>query len=195
MSEPAGRLPTFADILALGEHVHAEIIAGELVIHASPSWPHGYAATGLSGELGAPFQRGRGGPGGWWILTEVDIELSSGDDVRPDLIGIRRSRMPSPPTERPLRVDPEFVAEILSPSTAAFDLGEKRAAYHTARVEHVWFVDPSLRTLTVLRWSADGYVILGVYRGGPPVALPPFEAVAVDVSALFPAEPEPGAAL
>ncbi len=186
MSATARKLATYGDILALGEDVHAEILGGELFIHASPSWRHGDASGSLMADLGKPFKRGDGGPGGWWLLQETDIVLSTGDVVRPDLLGIRRERVPLLPEERPMPADPDFVCEILSPSNEKYDLTEKQAAYLAAGVTHLWHLDPDRRLLTVMRHSPDGYVILLRGQDGQTLRLPPFEAIEIAVSGLFP---------
>ncbi len=188
MANPALKVPTYDDILALGEGVHAEILAGELRVHAAPSWQHGDAAMALAGDLDAPFRRGRGGPGGWWLLPETDLVMCTGDCVRPDFTGIRREKMPVLPDERPLVVDPDFVCEILSPSTRLYDETEKLEAYAAAGVQHVWHLDPHARLLTVMRHSPDGYVILRRGRPGQLLRLPPFEAIEIDIAGLFPLE-------
>lgn len=189
MSAAALKFPTYEDILALGEDVHAEILNGELFIHASPSWQHGDASGSVMMELGKPFKRGDGGPGGWWLLQETDIVLSTGDVVRPDLLGIRRDRMPTLPDDRPLAVDPEFVCEILSPSTETYDLTDKQAAYHAAGVEHLWHLSPHGRLLTVMRRAPEGYLILVRGRDGQTLRLPPFDAISIAISGLFPPLP------
>ena len=186
MSAPARRLATWEDILAMGEDVHAEILCGELTIHANPTWEHSQSQAATNNDLFGPFSRGRGGPGGWWILPELDVALGTGDILRPDLTGIRKARFPVLPKERPLPVDPDFVCEILSPSNRTYDLTDKRAAYHAAGVSHLWYVDPYDRYLEAFRHSPEGYVLIATGRDGQVLRIPPFEAIEIVVSDLLP---------
>lgn len=93
MGDPAKRRATYEDVLNAPEHMVAEIIDGELYLQPRPGKPHAAAASALGGELGPPFKRGRGGPGGWILLDEPELHLG-GDVLVPDLAGWRRERMP-----------------------------------------------------------------------------------------------------
>jgi hypothetical protein len=93
MADSAKRRATYEDVLAAPEHVIAEIIDGELRLHPRPAKPHAVAASALGEELGPPFKRGRGGPGGWILLFEPELHLAD-DILVPDLAGWRRERMP-----------------------------------------------------------------------------------------------------
>ena len=146
---------TYADIQALPEHLVGEILDGELIVSPRPASPHAVAASRLMIELGGPFDRGRGGPGGWTILTEP--ELHFGPQVMvPDLAGWRRERMPQVPDVPFFELEPDWVCEVLSPSTARIDRSRKMRHYARARVQHVWLVDPLATTLEVFRLDGDG---------------------------------------
>ena len=107
--------------------VHAEIVDGEIVVAPSPTPLHQATVGGVFAELRAPFQRGRGGPGGWWFIQDVDVAFGAHDVLRPDISGWRRDRLRDLPTERPISILPDWVCEGLSPSTAVIDQGAKRA--------------------------------------------------------------------
>lgn len=98
MSDAAPRLATYDDLLALPEETRAEIVAGEVRTAPGPLPKHSRAVRALGSCIGGPFDDddGRGGPGGWWILVEVDVRQSEHDIVRPDLAGWRRERLPEP---------------------------------------------------------------------------------------------------
>jgi Uma2 family endonuclease len=180
-------LATAETLIALGD-APCEVIHGAVVQKAEPSAEHGDAQAGLAAALRTPFHRkpgGPDGPGGWWILSEVDIELARHEIVRPDLCGWRRERLPNRPTGRPIRVRPDWVCEILSSSNAKTDLVDKLDIYRTAEVPHYWIVDPTTETLTVHRWTKDGYLI--ALRAGreASVRAEPFEAIELRVGLLF----------
>src|SRR5262245_18913222 len=121
MSQPARRPPTYADLLTLSEDVRAEIIGDEIVTLPAPRPRHSKPQGALRRFIGGPFDDddGFGGPGGWWIFVEVDVQLG-GEIVRPDLSGWRRDRLPDPDV-RPITVTPDWVCEVISTRYQAHD--------------------------------------------------------------------------
>jgi Uma2 family endonuclease len=192
MSESARRGATLEDFWAIPEEQRFhELIGGEIVPKASPSGEHGDAQGGIMGAVRGPFQRppGRGGPGGWWILLEVEVLLETGDMVRPDVAGWRRERCPQRPTGIPLKLRPDWICEVVSPSNAKQDTVTKLRLYHRMGIPHHWIADPRDNTLTVMRWSSDGYVTLMRAERGEAVRAEPFEAVELIVGTLFGDDP------
>jgi Uma2 family endonuclease len=196
VSEPAAKegRATAADLAALPDDARAEVVAGEVVPRAAPSFEHGDAQRVLAQTLGPPFvNRGGGGdaPGGWWIGTEVEIELESHEVYVPDLVGWRRQRVPERPSGRPVRHRPDWVCEIISPSTASRDRVLKHRVFHRAGVPHYWIVDPDARTLTVHRHQADGYlVVLTADESDARVRAEPFDAIELPLAVIFGADPD-----
>lgn len=171
-----------------------EIVRGSIVEKAAPSAEHADAQSYLALLIKGPFQRrpgGPGGPGGWWILTPADVELANHEVYRPDVVGWRRERLPERPKGRPIRVRPDWVCEVLSPSTARRDLIEKMQTLRECEVPHDWIVDPEHQTLTVYRWSREGYVVaLVASQSDRHVRAEPFDAVEIDVGLLFGEDPD-----
>ena len=186
--EPALRAATLDDLLKSIEEGRAcEILAGELVEKAAGDERHGAAQLEIGARVHPRYNRRPGGSGppvGWWIRTEVDILF--GDDVyRPDLSGWRRDRVPVMPEGWPVPIAPDWVAEVLSRSTASRDLGVKLWGYHRAGVGHYWVVDRLNEVLVVYQRNERAYeaVLTGVI--GQRVRAPPFEDVEIDVGRLF----------
>lgn len=175
---------TYEDLLRVPAHLVAEIINGELVTSPRPASLHALAASSIGGELYGPFHRGRGGPGGWVILDEPELHLHAHVLV-PDLAGWRRERMPQVPDASAFELAPDWVCEVLSPSTAVVDRVQKVPIYAQAGVGHVWLVDPVLQTVEALRLEAGGYRLLGTWTGDAKVRLEPFEAFELELSALW----------
>src|SRR2546430_16369641 len=96
MASPAKRPATYEDLLQVPRDKVAEIVDGDLHVSPRPASRHALASSALGSELGPPFQRGRGGPGGWWIIDEPELQLGP-DVLVPDLAGWRRDRMPEFP--------------------------------------------------------------------------------------------------
>src|ERR1700690_2368947 len=117
---PAKRPATYDDLFNVPAHLVAEIVDGELIPSPRPAARHATAASALGEELGPPFKRGRGGPGGWVILDEPELHIV-GQIMVPDLAGWRRERMPEIPDVAFFELAPDWVCEVLSPSTAALD--------------------------------------------------------------------------
>jgi Uma2 family endonuclease len=186
MSHPErGRGPaTYEDLVALPAHVVGEIVAGELYATPRPAPRHAAAASGLGGALHGPFDRGRGGPGGWVILFEPELHLGL-DVLVPDLAGWRRERMPRLPDEAFFSTAPDWICEVVSPSTAALDRVKKLAAYAREGVPHVWFVDPLAKTLEVLRLGAGRWELALTAAAEDVVRAEPFDALGLDLTALW----------
>ncbi|MBK8996668.1 MAG: Uma2 family endonuclease [Myxococcales bacterium] len=191
MTQSARRLATFADLCALGGGSFHEVLAGELVEKAAPSPEHARAQRALSRYVGGPFDDddGRGGPGGWWILTEVDVELERHEVVRPDLAGWRRERLPNPWGQRPIRVAPDWVCEILSPSDERRDRIHKAELYARSGVAHYWMVAPGERLVEAFALDRGAWLRLGAWSGDSgPARIPPFDSIELEVARLFPPE-------
>lgn len=157
------------------------------VLHANPrpAPKHAQAATTLGEELGPPFKRGRGGPGGWLLLDEPEIHLAA-DVVVPDLASWRRERMPEMPVDKAYFVlAPDWVCEVLSPSTASLDRGDKLKVYAASNVGHVWFVDPEARTLEILERDPKGYRLFEVFSGDAKERAVPFDAIELELGLLW----------
>lgn len=159
---------------------------------AAPTFEHGDAQSALALCLKGPFQRKPGGrfPGGWRIGTDVEVELAPSHVVRPDVVGWRRERVPERPEGAPVRVRPDWIGEVLSPSNQGLDRVTKLNAYHHFGVPHYWIVDPMGASLSVFRWTAEGYLLVLAANRGAVVRAEPFEAVPLAVGALFGDEEE-----
>ncbi len=194
MSETATRLRGWADILAAPEELKAEILGGELVTSPRPHPRHAFTQAELSTDIAGAFQRGRGGPGGWWILIEPDVSFGPHDIVAPDLVGWRRARVPAFPEEQPIAIRPDWICEVLSPRTASRDRTAKSDLYLRSAVPHYWLADPEARTLEVFELEEGRWLRLGAWGDGDRARVPPFDAIELEVGALFPPEsPRAGA--
>jgi Uma2 family endonuclease len=191
MAASVKRTMTIEDFLAIPEEQRFhELIGGELIEKTAPSGAHGSAQAGIVITLGPPFQRaaGRGGPGGWWFETEVELLLGA-EIVRPDIAGRRRERCPERPTEPIVKVRPDWLCEVLSPTNASNDTVKKQRLYHHHAIQHYWIVDPQQASRTVMRWSDAGYINVLVAERGETVRAEPFAEIEIDVGTLFGEDP------
>jgi len=177
------RFATYDDIVALPEHITGEIIDGELHTQPRPTSRHSRVETGLGRDLSGPFDPGRGGPGGWVILSEPELHLGPHVLV-PDLAGWRRERLPLIPDGH-IDVVPDWICEILSPGTARKDRARKLPLYGKLGVAHAWLVDPAAKTIEVLRFADSHWILLGTFGDDDSMRAEPFDAVAIDLAPLW----------
>lgn len=177
-----GRPATIADLEALPPGMKGEILDGELYVMPRPRSRHANIQLLIGSDVGSPYQRGRGGPGGWWILGEPGIELPGSAEVSPDLAGWKRERLPSLPLDAPIQLAPDWVCEVLSPSTRGYDQMVKRRFYARAGVTWLWYVDPEPRTLVASRLESGRWVELGVWGEDQKARIEPFDAAELDLA-------------
>ena len=181
----ARRRATYQDVLDAPAHLVAEVVAGTLYTHPRPAPPHTFATSVLGGELNPPFHRGRGGPGGWWILDEPELHL--GEDILvPDLAGWRRDRMPELPDTPYFTLAPDWACEVLSASTRRMDLQGKRPIYAREGVGYLWLVDPTDRTLDAFELHEGKWLLIASAKDDEPVSIRPFDAITFSLGDLWP---------
>jgi Uma2 family endonuclease len=157
---------------------------GDLYASPRPAVPHARAASVLGAKLLGPFDSGENGPGGWLFLDEP--ELHFGNDVLvPDLAGWRRERMPEATDDAYITLAPDWICEVLSPSTETLDRGKKLRVYAREGVAHAWLVDPLRQTLEVLALESSKWSLLVKHEGRVSVRAVPFHAIELALGALW----------
>jgi len=185
MSEPAGKEATYEDLYDLPENMTGEIIDGELIVTPRPSRKHVFAATSLGGVVTVSYQLGKtGGPGGWIILIEPEIRFGK-DTLVPDLAGWKRERFPVEEPHNWISVAPDWICEVISPSTARNDRVKKMRIYARHEVRHAWLIDPLLKILEVNRLEAGRWVSLDVFAENDKIRAEPFQEVEIDLGDLW----------
>ncbi|MBI5610207.1 MAG: Uma2 family endonuclease [Deltaproteobacteria bacterium] len=153
---------SYADVLAAPEHKIAEIVDGALMLSPRPGGAQAEAVAALVGQLVGPFWGPGGGPrkpGGW-----------------------RLERMPQRSEAPWIELAPDWLCEVVSPSTARHDRMRKLPIYARQGVLHVWLVDPLLETVEVLELRDGAYSIVQTAEGREKRAkLRPFDAVGLDL--------------
>jgi len=176
----------YEQLMALPPGLKGEIINGQLRAQPRPSGLHALASSRLGSDIEGPYGRGRGGPGGWWIIDEPEVHFTRDVEVLvPDLAGWRRERMPAVPEEHRFLISPDWVCEIFSPSSKSLDREEKMPLYARYGVGHAWLVDPKTRTLEAYRLDDMRWVSLGVFRDDDRVSVAPFDVVSICLSDLW----------
>jgi Uma2 family endonuclease len=186
-ARPQPKPTLYEQLEALPEGLTGEILNGQLHTQPRPTLEHGYTETSLAGELVNPFQRGRGGPGGWLIVMEPELHFIRDTEVDvPDLAGWRRERLPTlPKAQHRALVVPDWVCEILSPSTESKDREVKMPIYARFGVAYAWLLDPRAHTLEAYTLEGDAWREIGRFAGGARVSVAPFEAVTISLDDLW----------
>jgi Uma2 family endonuclease len=185
--KPPSKKVTYQDLLDLPENLIAEIINGELVGSPRPSGANTLAASALCAEVGPPFQFGKGGgPGGWWILFEPELEFERDrNHLVPDLAGWRRDRMPEIPQDHIFRVIPDWVCEVVSDSSRTRDRVAKFNIYAAKGVAYYWIIEPQAQSLEAFELVGGRWLSLGAFSGATKVRVAPFAAVEIDLALLW----------
>lgn len=186
MADAVKKVVSYADVIAVPDSKVAEVVDNKLYASPRPAPRHARAMSVLGGELMGPFDRGRGGPGGWIILDEPELHFEAPLEVLvPDLAGWRRERMPELPETSYFTLAPDWVCEVLSPSTQLLDRSKKLPVYHREHVHHAWLIDPLARTLEIYAWRSEGYLLVATHGADTICRAEPFEAIELELRALW----------
>lgn len=185
MNSPAKKIKSVHEQwIELPDHVVGEIISGELHVSPRPALKHGNATSSLLHELMGPFHKGKGGPGGWVIMMEPEIHLADHILV-PDIGGWKRDKIPAITNETFFSISPDWVCEVLSPSTAGFDRVKKMPIYLEQNVKHIWLIDPILKTLEVFENNKTSWILVKTFMNDDKVRCVPFLEIEIDLSVLW----------
>src|ERR1051325_2214134 len=169
---------TYDDLLRAPENMVAELIDGELYTWPRPRGTHGDAQSTILGRINGAYRYGD--PGGWWIIGEPEVHFGP-QNVVPDIGGWRRERMSAVPASHIFDIAPDWVCEVLSPSTTRVDRGKKLRIYATNGVPWAWYVDVDGKTLEVMQLVDGAWKIVHVYVGSDLVCAEPFTALQIDL--------------
>ncbi|MGH8497257.1 MAG: Uma2 family endonuclease [Methylococcales bacterium] len=173
-------------LLALPKGLTGEILQGRLYSHPRPSWAHGLAGSRLGADIEGPYGRGRGGPGGWWIIDEPEVHLILDREVVvPDIAGWRKEHLPLPPQGHKVQVVPDWVCEILSASTSKTDRDVKMPLYAQFGVQYAWLVDPAAHRLEAYDLIDSKWRLLALFRADDRVSIAPFDSIQIRLEELW----------
>ncbi len=174
----------YEDLCALPKNVNGEIINEELVVSPRPAPKHANASSAIGSIILPPYHLGENGPGGWWILFEPEIHLKD-QVIVPDIGGWKKERLPKLLEEAYFSLAPDWVCEVLSPSTARYDRISKLKIYAHNKVPYYWIVDPLNRTLEVLVLDKKNYKVDLVFGKDDLVKAPPFDKLEFNLGKLW----------
>lgn len=184
MTEVMRQPATYEDLLKVPEHMVAEIIDGELITSPRPAFRHARATGRLYSQVAGLFDEGDGGPGGWWIVIEPELHLRR-DILVPDIAGWRKERVPEFPDVTFIELAPDWVCEVVSPSSSRLDRAKKLPRYAKYQINHAWIVDPTSHTLEVYRRGGEHFALVETHEGSTLVHAEPFDACDINLGALW----------
>ena len=181
---------TYQDVLDAPEDVVAEIVNGELVLSPRPDNSACVLVSSFLGEIGTRFGREEGN---WIVIYAPEVHLDD-DILVPDIAAWRRERLPAVPDAAFISVAPDSVCEALSPKTRRLDRVKKLPRYATHGVAFAWLVDPKPRTLEAFRLVDGAWSLVAAHDDDDGrVRVPPFDAIELDLPALWTDVPVPSA--
>ena len=182
----ADRYSLYDRLMSLPDNLTGEILNGQLHTQPRPTGPHARAEGRLFSKVGRGYDEGEGGPGGWWIIIEPEVHFVRDTEVVvPDIAGWRRERMPDIPTGHRFEAVPDWICEILSPSSASKDREIKMPIYVHFGVRYAWLVDPLARTLDTFEAKDGAWASTGAFAENDVVNTAPFEAVSIRLTDLW----------
>ena len=180
---------TYQDVLDAPPDKVAEVLGGRLYLQPRPAGSHTTAGIALSVHIGGPYDVLHDGLSGWWIRQEPELHFATSEDrediVVPDMAGWRRTRMPVYPAGPFVTLAPDWVCEVLSPSTRKLDLTDKRDTYAREGIPHLWLVDPKVQSLEAFELQDGQWQLLVKLTDTVTVSAPPFVDTSFPLSALW----------
>jgi len=181
---PFDRPATYDDLVALSDLFIAEIVNGEL--HGTRRLPPraSCASSALGYRIRAAYDKRPRGPEDWVVLRSVEVHLGP-DVVVPDWAAWRRSRVPTLNGLDYMSLPPDWVCEVMTPVTVAFDKAQKLPVYASEGVPYTWLLDTDAQMLEVLRLENGRWTLLGTHAGDEVVRAEPFEEIELGLAALW----------
>lgn len=184
---------TYDDLRATPEGVRAELIDGELILQSAPAVLHQRIALRMGADLVTRFERtvgdGPDRPGGWVLIAGPELWLGKPNATSlvlcPDLAGWRQERFRNPTTHG-IQVAPDWICEVLSPSTQRHDRLTKADAYARAGVAWMWLIDPDAALVEVYEQRDGLWTRVRAAHAAERTTLPPFDGE-LDLGSWWPA--------
>jgi Uma2 family endonuclease len=152
-SQSPARRYTYSDLAAFpDDHLRREIIDGELIVTASPIVRHQISSGWIHHRLMTHAQT----VGGIALAAPMDVFFADDNVVEPDLIFVRADQTDDI-GDRYVRVVPDLLVEISSPSTRRLELVRKRELYQRFGVPEYWFIDLEADRVEIYVLEDDTY--------------------------------------
>jgi Uma2 family endonuclease len=131
-----------------------ELLDGQIVQRSSPHYQH-QSVIGNLFEALKIFVREK--KSGTVLFAPIDVYLDEENYVVPDLIYLSEENKNKLSPEGYIKGSPDIIAEVLSPSTAKHDKGDKMKIYKKHRVAEYWLIDPKARSVEIYVFRQNDY--------------------------------------
>lgn len=168
------------DYWNLPEDQHAELINGRLYFMAPPGFIHQKLVSQLSRLLGNHIEANRGGCEVIPAPFAVNLNADDTTYVEPDISVIcDKNKL----TDKECQGAPDFIIEIVSPSSRRMDYNIKNGKYSEAGVREYWIVDPAKKRTTIYHYEEDAAPV--IYPFGSPIESGIFPGFRITISELL----------
>lgn len=177
---------TYQDVIDAPFHLSAELLNGRYYLMRRPRFSHAHAAMMLGANIGNAYMLGNNGPGGWKIYHEPEVHLIK--DIKvfvPDRAGWREHSWHQLPEDHKFTVMPDWICEVLSPTTRKKDLELKFPEYALAGIPHLWHIDPDAKTLAAYQLQSGSWQQIANLKDNDAVCVPPFDAISFSLTDLW----------
>ena len=182
----AKSISLYEQLEQLPESLTGQILNGQLYTHPRPNGKHILISSNVGAELHGPFQKGKNGPGGWWILQEPEVHLTLNSEVVvPDLAGWKKERLPEIPDTHKFTVIPDWICEIFSPSTESIDKEIKMPLYAKYGVKYLWLIHPIKKSLQAFKLTNNEWILQGTFEGNDAISIEPFDSINIKLNDLM----------
>lgn len=183
MHIPKGKIVlTYEDYVLLpNDRNRYEILEGELSVTPAPGTKHQTASVNLVVFLSQYITERKLGR---LFHAPIDLILEASSVLQPDLLFVAKARQDII-TDRAVEGPPDFVIEILSPTTGRSDRITKAQIYAHHKVPAYWIVDPDQEAIEIYLLEADGYRPAATLAGQAPMFAPPFADLEIAARDVF----------
>lgn len=148
---------TYADYLKTPEGGKFQLIAGEILEMTSPSLYHQEILLNIISEFRHFLLKNKIGK---VFVAPLDVYFSDTEVYQPDILILLNESF-SKMKENKIEGAPDLVVEVLSPSTAYYDLKHKKSIYEKQGVREYWIVDPIEKTLEIFELQNGKFISTG----------------------------------
>jgi len=185
MSKPAGTA-TYQDILDAPDDMRAEVVNGELHLLPRAAPRHQRFSFLFGNALETSLRDRKSGHSGWVFIPDTNVHLSDHDICGPDIAGWRVETMPDVPETAHITIRPDWVCEIISPSSERLDRHDKFAMYANFGIPYYWIVDHRNRLVEAYALEQGRWVAIGVGSNDDAISFAPFDTIGLELGRLWP---------
>ena len=172
---------TYQDYAKLPEGAPYQLIDGELVMTPAPTTYHQRILRRILISLSEFIDSHRMGE---VLCAPIDVYFSETETYQPDIIYVSKNRIAIIAEEK-VEGPPDLIVEILSPTTAYYDLRHKKQTYEQHDVQEYWIVDPMEKSIEVYENKKKSFELFKKYDRTDVLQSPLLKGLNLDLSKVF----------